>query len=219
MIRPNRRRIIPISTEREQLEGGREVDGDDRRFQSSSVRRTKSVSRVRPALLTRMSRSPIAASAAGHQRVHGRAVGEIAGRTWTRSPSSAASAIERLAPCPGDPDRRALLVERAGDAAADRAARAGDQGLPAAQIEHAIAPSPDSHASRATAASMSSGVPRRQRLGTVGDPLGEARQHLARADLDEGIDARAGQVDDRLAPAHHARHLRDQIRAGWSRGR
>ena len=102
---------------------------------SSSFIRTNRLSRVTPALLTRMSSPPIAASAAGTSastaaesaRSHGSDVGALAELGGER--------LERLAPRAGERDTRALAVQRAGDRAAE-AADAPVTSAFASQIEH-----------------------------------------------------------------------------------
>jgi hypothetical protein len=73
-----------------------------------------------------------------HQGVDRGAIGQIAREDMDALTELGGERLERLATRPREPHGRTLLVKRAGDAAADRAARARHQGLPAAQIEHGV---------------------------------------------------------------------------------
>ncbi len=104
--------------------------------QSSSLRRMNSMSRVTPALLTRMSTPPSAASAAGTsfsvspcRRDCGQHVGLAADIGGER--------LQRLAPRAGRRPARPTY-QCAGDIPADTSARAGHERRLARQIEHSL---------------------------------------------------------------------------------
>ena len=71
-----------------------------------------------------------------HQRLDLGAVGEVAGQHMNALAQLRRQAIQHLAPRAGNGNRRALRVQRLRDRAADAAGRAGDERLPASQIEH-----------------------------------------------------------------------------------
>ena len=155
--------------------------------QSSSRSCTNRLSRLTPALATRMSSLPIASSALRHQRLDRILVGEIAGQHVHALLQFAGQRIERLAPGAGKRDRRALPVQRAAMAAAERAACAGHQRGLAGQIEHhGVFPRRLTAAPRqpraALNAATSSGVPMALARRALGNALDQAGQHLAGAD-------------------------------------
>src|SRR3569623_715341 len=182
--------------------------------QSSSRSCTKRLSRVMPALATRISSWPIAASAAGTSASTSSALDKLQGSTCTRSPSLAANSsstawrvpeIATVAPCacsacaiappmpPVAPVTSALLPVRSNIEKTPLGLLGSGQcvlgGGDVVRTAHG-------NADRA-----------------VRDALDEPGQHLAGADLEEAGDALAGHSGDRFAPAHRAGDLLDQTAA------
>ena len=135
MIRPQRRRIMPRSAARARRKPA--VRSTSITFcQSSSFMRSARLSRVRPALLTRMSSWPIAASAALTSASRRAGIGEIGGGDMGALAKLGGQRLERRRRVPASSTVAPCAVERARDRAADAARGAGDQGRLAAEIEH-----------------------------------------------------------------------------------
>ena len=89
-----------------------------------------------PALLTRMSSEPIAASAAGTSFSTSSGLPRLQASTWARSPSSAFSASSTSARVPEMATAAPLPVQRPRDRRADAARGAGHQRGLSGEIEH-----------------------------------------------------------------------------------
>ncbi len=98
-MRPLRRRIMPRTAARDRRNAAVRLTAMTWSHSSSFIR-TKMLSRVMPALLTRMSRPPSAASAAGTSASTAAVSDRLVGSTWARSPSSVASAASASARVP-----------------------------------------------------------------------------------------------------------------------
>ena len=99
MIRPKRLRIISFVAAR----ASRKVEVKLTLMtssQSSSRNCTNRLSRVMPALATRMSSCPMACSADGTSASTSAASDRLHGRTWTRSPNLAGERVQHLTPRP-----------------------------------------------------------------------------------------------------------------------
>ena len=75
-----------------------------------------------------------------HQRLDRVLVGEIRRDDVDALAEVGRERVERRAPRAGERDRRALRMQRPRDRPADAAGRAGDEGLPAGEIEHGALP-------------------------------------------------------------------------------
>src|SRR5581483_2640644 len=171
---------------------------------SSSFMRIEMLSRVMPALFTRMSILPIAASASLARRSMSAASSILAATTWARSPSSdfsLSSASARVpesvtvAPCPCS--ARAMAPPMP----------------PEAPVTSAAFPV------RSNIACLLGGLQERFDVGRrverqtshlLVDALDQAGKDLARAALDQLLDLLRLHVLHALAPAHQAGHLLDQ---------
>ena len=177
--------------------------------QSSSFNCTKRLSRLMPALATRMSSLPIASSALRHQRfdLHPcrrdrRAAHARARRVRRRACRAPRAACRR--------SRRSRLARAA-------RARSPPPMAPVAPVTSAVLPVRSNIMSPARDLS-SRGFESGDVLGradrgcgrAVGDALDQTAQHLARADLVKLRHALRRHKRDRFAPAHGAGHLRDQ---------
>ena len=152
-----------------------------------------SPSRVRPALLTRMSRPPIAASARPTQRVDRGRVRQVRRRDMGALAEVGGQRRERLLPRAGERHGRALRVQGRRDRAADAAAGAGDERTASGQVEH-HARALLTFVDRFQAAELPRQPRRPWRADCARherrvDALREPGQHLAGADLDEPRDA------------------------------
>ena len=135
MMRPWRRFIMPFTAARERRKADSRLTVSTV-LQSSSFMRMNRPSRVTPALLTRMSSGPAAASASGTSFSTARRVGEVAGDDEGALAQFGGQRVERLAAGARQHDLRALLVQRAGDGGAEAAGRAGDESDAIVQAEH-----------------------------------------------------------------------------------
>ena len=100
MIRPKRCRIMPFSAARESRNAASRLTRSTS-CQSSSFMRTASPSRVRPALLTRMSSPPISRSASGTSASTDAAIGEVGGGDVRALAELAGERLQRVdAACP-----------------------------------------------------------------------------------------------------------------------
>ncbi len=105
---------------------------------SSSFMRMNRLSRVTPALLTRMSSPSIADFGCRHKGFDRILVGQIRLDHVDPLAERGRELVERAAPGARQGDGRALGVERTGDGAADAAGCAGDESLAAGEIEHGV---------------------------------------------------------------------------------
>ena len=196
MMRPCRRRIIPRSTARDSLNAAVRLTAITR-FQSSSVRRTKRVSRVRPGVVDQDVEITHRGLGGRHQRLDRGAVREIAREDVDAFPELRGERVERLAPSAGD-----ARPWRPADAGRARCRRRSQplapvtKRLPAAQVEHGM-PRPSIHADFRHCHVDVLGRADGQRLGAVDDAFGEPGQDLARSHLYEGVDPRSGEEHDR----------------------
>ena len=140
MIRPARRFIMPLMTARVVWNAPLRL-ASSTASQSASVSRSRMLSRVRPALLTRMSIGPRACSAAAIGGLDLIALGHVAadpGRAARRARRRPAAA--RACSRPTTATLAPAAVERSRDGEADAAGAAGDEGGLAAEVDgrHAV---------------------------------------------------------------------------------
>ena len=135
MIRPARRRSMPRSAARVRRNGAVRSTSSTA-CQSSSFMRSASMSRVRPALLTRMCQRAGRRFGRRDQRVGRGRVAQVGGADMRALAEFRGQRLQRLPPRAGQHHRRALRVQRAGDRGADAARGAGDQRRLAVQPEH-----------------------------------------------------------------------------------
>ena len=109
-MRPYRLRIMPLRQARARRKVAVRLTAMTV-FHSSSFMRMNRLSFVTPALLTRMSTPPRAASAAGTQRLDGRRIGEIAGKHMDAGRQRGGEGVQRIAAGAGQCDGRALAVQ------------------------------------------------------------------------------------------------------------
>ena len=168
-----------------------------------------------PALFTRMSTLPNAASACSTSAVTCARVGDIGGEARGAGADRRRDLRGLRLVAPHDADPRAALGERGGDLAADAARAAGDEGVPPAEVDlHA--------ASRWRRASMSAAVPH----AAVSVPgtmrFTRLREHAPGSHLDEerARDGR-GEAAHFLGPLHRRRELlaQEPHRVGGGRDR
>ncbi len=195
MTRPWRRRTMPRSAARVRRKAAVRLISMTA-CQSSSRRRSARASRVMPALLTRMSIWPIAASASRTRRSDASGSARSAVSACARSPEFGDERVERGPARPGNRDRGALAVERPGDRAADAAGGAGHQRSLPGQIEH------PAYSRWTKRFDFGRGADRERRERAV-DPLDEPGQDAPGADLDDLLDLVGGEQQHALAPAHH----------------
>ncbi len=106
-------------------------------FQSASPMRRASMSRVKPALLTRMSRPPASVSIFSTSAAGAAGSVRSAGAMITRAPPSRLGHAGEFGLAPaGDGDGGTLGVQRLGDGLADAARGAGDERGLAGQVKH-----------------------------------------------------------------------------------
>src|SRR5690242_9983926 len=204
MMRPKRRRIMPRMTARDRRKAPVRLISSTF-SQSSSFRRSASMSRVMPALLTRMSTLPIAASDSFTRRSRSAASSILAVMTWARSPISAFSASSASARVP---ESTTAAPWRCSPLAM------APPMPPEAPVTSAALPvRSNMELSRSGGLEEGFGVGRRvhRHAGHLAvDTLDQASEHLASADLDQGLDALALHRQHAFAPAHAGRDLLDQ---------
>src|ERR1043166_1267642 len=219
MIRPNRLRIINLVVARARRNVAVRLTLMTS-SQSSSRNCTNRLSRVIPALATRISTCPIVASAAGTSASTSVASDRLQGSTWLRSPSSPASVsstsrrvpdIATVAPCacsafaiappipPVAPVTRAVLPVRS-NIPVSLARSGGLRGRQRVLRSHNVIRPAD-----------------RNPDGAIGNTFDQPAQHLAGADLEKSCHAVRSHEGHRLAPAHGARDLLDQAAANLVR--
>src|SRR6185312_16656597 len=202
-IRPCRRRTIPRKAARVRRKVAVRLTSSTA-CQSSSRKRSASESRVMPALLTRMSSWPSAASASLTSASAASGVERSAVSTGVPAPSSAASASSAGRRVPA----RATIAP-----ARCRARAIAPPIPPEAPVTSAACPPRSNMASEPLHQFFGLGRAAGRHYGHLAvDPPAEAGQHLAGADLDDLLNLVEPEQEDRLAPAHHAGDLLDEER-------
>src|ERR1700730_1610809 len=211
MMRPKRLRIISLVAARAKRKVAVKLTLMTS-SQSSSRNCTNRLSRVMPALATRMSTCPMAWSADGTRASTAAASDRLHGSTWTRSASLAASVSST--------SRRVPEIATVAPCAWSACAIAPPM-PPVAPVTSAFLPvrsnimvSPRSDCLRGSERVFRRGnivrPANRDADGAVGDALDQAAEHLAGADFEESRDPVIRHVGHRLAPAHGTRNLLDQ---------
>ena len=135
-MRPQRFFIMPRSTARDRRKAAVRLTAITWSH-SSSFMRMKRLSRVMPALLTRMSIGAPAAASAALGSASTDAVSErLQVAMKARLAEFGLHRFQRFGARAGEHDRRALRMQRLGDGAADAAGGAGDQCGLACEIKH-----------------------------------------------------------------------------------
>ena len=177
MMRPQRRFIMPRAVARMATKAPRRL-ASSTASQSSSLRRNRMLSRVRPALLTRMSICPNAFSTACDERGDGRRVADVAGEALGAGPDGGGRLGGLRLVAADDGDAGAGGGERLGDGAPDAARAAGDERDAPGEVDvHAVTRVEERVDVRGGAA--------RDDLERRRDLLRQAREHRARPHLDE----------------------------------
>src|SRR5260370_29337406 len=212
MMRPNRLRIINLVAARARRKVAVKLTLMTS-SQSSSRNCTNRLSRVMPALATRISTWPMAFSAEGTSASTSAASVRLQGSTKTLSPNLPARVSST--------SRRVPEIATVAPCACNACAIAPPM-PPVAPVTSAVLPV------KSNIDISLCGMRRCQRIfcggnivwpadrnsdRAVGDALDQPAQHLAGADLQESRDAMAGHISHRLAPAHRARDLLDQAAA------
>src|SRR5580704_7301954 len=195
-IRPQRARSMPRSAARQSV--------------NAAVRSTAITSRVRPALLTRMSTLPSASAARATSPAAAAVSPRSAARRAVLAPSASASAPTSRAAASEAP----YAMATAAPSAARRSATA--RPMPReAPVTRATLPSNRRSATghprqRVTELGGARGARHLQRAQAGDDPPREAAEHRSRAHLDQGLGAEADEGGDTVAPAHRRGQLAAQ---------
>ena len=215
-MRPKRCFIMPFRAARESRNAAVRLTREHRCPSPRPSCAANRPSRVRPALLTRMSSPPIAASAAGTSASTEAASARFAAiaHALARRARRRAHRAPRAA-CPTG-QRRALRMERPGDRPADAAARAGDERASCRSRSNIVRVL---LIGRRIGALGARRRPRRAcrrhcALRAGRDALDQAGQDLAGADLDEARDAAAPPCQ-----ATHSRQRTVPVTCSTRRGR